>query len=183
MPRGGPVRQTESDAYFYDIESYIEDVLANCAAFGIREHPFFGSTWPIPEVRQFATINEAQVYADAVVASDFARAQWPDRTARVTVHARPVAEGADGAELHHDRAYHRDGRIHLPDHGRGPTRSRFMNEWTVLHELAHWYGGNAHADRFRAAFTALLAERMDPMFAQLVRILLAAGLAEIGAHN
>lgn len=142
------------DTEFYDFQ---EDFLESMDDFGrseITEIQAFGSTWTISNERKFETINEVQVYVDALISSTSFQSAFPNLKKRILVKASKKTDKVIEA----DAWSHSRTLIEIPEHS-GTWRSWAMRELIVLHEVAHCVTPkrDGHGENFRKTYFDLLS--------------------------
>ncbi|MFE2101597.1 TIGR04338 family metallohydrolase [Streptomyces sp. NPDC059468] len=139
----------------YDAETMVRDVLDSLAQADVPTFDFYGSSLLVPLERKFGDLESIQRYIDAVLALNWVRDTWPERTVLpVRVRKRKGKENAHYEPLTRTLA--------VPDHTN--SRGWAMREIVILHELAHHLDMSAehHGPVFASTFLHLVREVMGP---------------------
>lgn len=155
----------------YDAESQVRRQL-ELAAAGARTITVATSSLVLPLEVRFGTLDAAQRYTDAVLATAAFAHRWP-QAARIALRLR-TRRG--------DRHAHYEApdsiAVHAPSHGTGWA----LRELVLLHEIAHHAAHHdgpeqpAHGPAYTGAFVRLVTDTMGPE----VGLLLTTAFAEHG---
>jgi putative metallohydrolase (TIGR04338 family) len=140
----------------YEAEQMVRRTLDSLAGVDVPTFDFYGSSLVIPGERKFGDLASIQRYIDAVLALNWVRDTWPERTV-LPVHVRR----RKGAAFAH---YESLGQVFaIPDHKPGES-SWAMRELVILHELSHHLAprGEAHGAVFASTFLHMVREVMGP---------------------
>lgn len=139
----------------YNAEFMLRDILNSLAKTDVPTFDFYGSSLLIPLERKFGDLDSIQRYIDAVLALDWVRDTWPERTILpVRVRRRAGKKHAHYEPLTRTFA--------IPDHSN--SRGWAMREIVILHEMTHHLvvSSPPHGPAFASAFLYLVREVMGP---------------------
>lgn len=139
----------------YDAEKTVRCTLDSLAEAEVPTFDFYGSSLLVPLERKFGDLESIQRYIDAVLALNWVRGTWPERTV-LPIHVRRRR----GKQFAHYEPMTQTFAI--PDHTN--SNGWAMCETVILHELAHHLclRGEHHGPAFASTFLHLVREVMGP---------------------
>lgn len=141
----------------YSVENETMLLLRAMDEIGVCIHNAYGSSFVMPTERTFLELSSVERYVNELNGNPKYR----------RMASKPVPYINVKESRYADRSSWNGTSIHLAD---PPWYESGYRQMTILHEFAHYLGGNGHGDRFRAAYMILIADEMSPELARYLQI-------------
>ena len=140
----------------------------------------YGSMFTIPLERKFADVESMQRYVDQLLALDWVKEKWPERSATPIV----VKAKRGGNRLQASQEMKRGvSQILIPPHLDGGRNSWAMRETALLHEIAHHFSKNGHGEDFVATLIDFLSRLIGPYVGLLFQIEVSKAQEELASQK